>query len=145
MQKLKNCFERGKLIRTRKDLQKSEKSLETAEKKVGEARKLHAKNFLDAALLSAYTSMFHASRALLYRDGIQEKSHFCLIEYLREEYAKKNKINNEIITVMDAFRVERHDIMYGLEPMEIKKENVSEAIKTAEKLIDIVRSLIFGA
>jgi len=27
-------------------------------------------------ILAAYTAMFHAARAVLYKDGIQEKSHY---------------------------------------------------------------------
>jgi len=55
---------------------------------------------------------------------------------------KKGKISPEVITLLDAFREERHAIMYGLEEVEVGKEEAEEAIAAAEKLIQKARELI---
>lgn len=76
--------------------------------------------------------MFGAGRAVLYKDGIQEKSHYCLAKYPEENYAKKGKIDIETITLLNAFREERHSIMYGFEEIEVKEEEAREAVSAAE-------------
>jgi uncharacterized protein (UPF0332 family) len=121
---------------------KAKKSIDIAESKLAEARELLSAGFKNNAAVTAYSSMFHAGRALLYRDGIQEKSHFCLIVYLKEIYASSNKITPEIITLMDSFREQRHNIMYGFEIFEVSEEEVEEAIESASKLIGMAKSLI---
>jgi uncharacterized protein (UPF0332 family) len=79
--------------------------------------------------------MFSAGRAILYKDGIQEKSHYCLAKYLEEEYAKRGKLDMEIITLLHSFREERHAIMYGFEEVEVREKEAKEAISTAEKFL----------
>ncbi|MBS7643817.1 hypothetical protein KEJ26_04520 [Candidatus Bathyarchaeota archaeon] len=39
----------------------------------------------------AYSAMFHAARSLLIRDGVGEKSQVCVVRYLEDEYAKKER------------------------------------------------------
>jgi len=139
---LRECFASGKLRRIRPDALKAKKSLEAAAAKLEEAKALLDDNHNDAALLYAYSCMFGAGRAILYRDGIQEKSHYCLARYLEEEYAKKGNISQEAITLLDAFREERHAIMYGFEELEVRKEEAEEAIAAAEKFVQRARELI---
>lgn len=74
------------LRRERPDLEKSKRSIEIAEAKLNEAEKAFSHRLFDATIILAYTTMFHAARAILFKDGIVEKSHVCLIEYLREKY-----------------------------------------------------------
>ena len=63
--------------------------------------------------------MFHAGRALLFRDGIQEKSHYCLLVYLKEKYT--GRISAGILSSMDAYREERHEVLYSLEKTKISQ------------------------
>ena len=126
----------------RPDILKARKSLDAAVAKLKEARALLKDNHNDAALLYAYSSMFNVGRAILYKDGIQEKSHYCLARYLDQKYAKKGKINPETITLLDTFREERHAIIYGFEEFETRKEEAEEAIMAAEKFIQKVKELV---
>lgn len=139
---LAECFTSRKLRRIRPDLLKARKSLDAAGAKLKEAKALLEDAHNDAGLLYAYSSMFGAGRAILYKDGIQEKSHYCLAKYLEEEYAKKGKIDREIITLLDAFREERHAIMYGFEEPEVGQEEAGEAVSTAEKFLQKAKELI---
>ena len=95
----------------------------------------------DAALLYAYSCMFGAGRAILYKDGIQ-KSHYCLAKYLEEKYAREGKIDPDTITLLNVFREEMHAIMYGFEEVKVREEEAREAITTAEKFIQKARKLI---
>lgn len=139
---LDECFALGKLRKVRPDLLKARKSLDAAAAKLKESRALLEDGHYAAALLYAYSSMFNAGRAILYKDGIQEKSHYCLARYLDEEYAKTGKITPETITLLDAFREERHSIIYGFEEFKTRREEAEEAITAAEKLIQRTKELL---
>src|SRR3989344_3084996 len=99
-EELRICFDKRLLRSINPDTEKSRKSIETAEKKLNKAVKLINVGFFDLSVLEAYTCMFHAARALLYKDGIQEKSHFCTLIYTRENYGKK--IPSNLINAFNA-------------------------------------------
>jgi len=132
---LKECFASRKLRRIRPDRLKAQKSLDAAAAKLERAKSLLRDGHNDAALLYAYSCMFGAGRAILYKDGIQEKSHYCLAKYLEEKYAREGRIDPDTITLLNAFREERHAILYGFEEVKVRDEEAREAITTAEKFI----------
>jgi len=139
---LEKCFEERKLRKIAKDLRKSKNSLETAKEKLIESKRLEEDGYYGPAIIYAYSSMFHSSRAILYKDGIQEKSHYCLIQYLKEEYGKTNKIDISLLHIMDSFRVQKHDVMYGTEKSKYTFEECELCIKSAERLINEIKQLI---
>lgn len=47
-------------------------------------------NLYDTAFLLAYTAMFHTGKALLFRAGYKERSHFGMVEALKECYKGNN-------------------------------------------------------
>ena len=108
-------------------------------KKLEEAKKALEYNLLDSCMIMAYTAMFHAARALLYKDGIQEKSHLCLIIYLREKYSQS--IPQYLIQSLDSFRKERHEALYGLD-FEVDRRDATLAIRDAEEFVEIVEKLL---
>jgi len=67
---LNECFASGKLRRIRPDALKAKRSLEVAATKLKESKVLLDDGHNDAALLYAYSCMFSAGRAILYRDGV---------------------------------------------------------------------------
>ena len=139
---LEDCYERRQLRSSRPDPLKAKMSISTAESHLTEAENLAKAGFKKVAVVIAYASMFHAGRALLFKDGVIEKSHYCLVVYLREKYVINGKLSNELITVMDAFREERQDVMYGLEIPELDKNDEKLAIENARKMIKEVKKLL---
>jgi len=137
--RLEDCFKERLLRRIEPDLEKTRRSLEIAKKKLRMGKEALDKGLLDASLIYAYTSMFHSARALLYKDGIQEKSHTCLILYLKEKYA--NSIPYYLIQSLDYFRKERHEALYGLD-FEVKEKDVALALKDAEEFITVVEKIV---
>jgi len=137
--RLEDCFKERLLRKIKPDREKAKRSLEVAKGKLKMGKKALDKGLLDASLIYAYTSMFHSARALLYRDGIQEKSHVCVVLYLKEKYA--NSIPYYLIQSLDYFRKERHEALYGLD-FEIKEKDVALALKDAEEFIEIVERLV---
>ena len=87
------------------------------------------------AIVSAYSAMFHAGRAILFRDGVMEKSHVCLIDYLRENYVPSGKLPHGLIFSMDAFREERHHVMYSLDPTPPPSSDAKSALDTSRQMV----------
>lgn len=136
---IQECFEKRLLRKIKPDLEKSKKSLETARAKLEEAKRLYGAEFFNDSLTNVYTSMFHASRALLYKDGIQEKSHYAVYIYIKEKYSGKIPLN--LINSFNSLRGERHEIFYGFEEI-ISKSQAGNALLDAENFLDEVEKLI---
>jgi len=133
------CFNKRMLRKTQPDIKKAKRSLEIAENKLVTAKNAFEKELYGPTIIYGYTSMFHSSRALLYRDGIQEKSHICLVLYIREKY--KNKIPPYLINSLDSFRKERHETLYGLDFIETKKD-AELSINDAEQLLIAIKKIL---
>ena len=133
------CFKKRMLRKTSPDLKKAQRSLEIAENKLETAKNAFEKELYGPTIIYGYTSMFHSSRGLLYRDGIQEKSHICLALYIRENYS--NKIPPYLINSLDSFRKERHETLYGLDFIETK-EDAELSVQDAEQLLSTVKKIL---
>ncbi len=108
-----DCMRERLLREVPQDLGKSCRSREISQKRLAEAEKAIALEVYPYAILESYNAMFHAARAVLYRDGIQEKSHYAVYVYLRERYA--DRIPEAILNLLNIHRAERHETLYGLE------------------------------
>ena len=102
--------------------------MEVAEERLAQAKKALKLGIIPYALIEAYTAMFHAARAVLYRDGIQEKSHYAIYIYLNEKYPE---IPSNLLNI---HRIERHETLYGLEYRPTGEE-ARAAIVDAEKFL----------
>lgn len=80
-----------------------------------------------SAILTAYSCMFHAGRAILFMDGIQERSHKALCDYLKQ---KHKDLGTEFVNTFDAYRELRHAVAYGLDTV-TRKEDAQKAINSA--------------
>ncbi len=142
---LDECFRKGHLVKAEKSLQKAVSSIKIAKENINDA-KVHLENKLfNWAFIAAYTAMFHASRALLFKDGIKERSHFCLCNYVKEKY--RGKIEAKYINELDILREQRHNILYGdsnIRTKEVHEEEADTAIKLAEGYVKIVEKITRG-
>ena len=110
---VEDCFKFRLLREIKPDKDKSKKSMEMAKKRLEEAENALKFKFFNYSILESYMAMFHSARALLYEDGIQEKSHFAIFVYLKEKYSSRMPLN--VINFLNIHRIERHETMYGLE------------------------------
>ena len=127
------------LRRTQPDLYKAKRSLEIADSKLETAKCAFEKKLYGPTIIYGYTSMFHSSRGLLYKDGISEKSHYCLVLYIRENYS--NQIPPYLINSLDSYRKERNETLYGLEFIETKKD-ASLIINDAGQFLGTVKKIL---
>lgn len=140
---LDTCFEKSLLIKTTADITKAQNSLKTSEHKLELAKKESKAEIYEGALVSIYSSMFHCARALLFKDGIKERSHYAVYVYLKEKYS--DKIPSEILSSFSAYRLQRHELLYGFleENNNPRQEEVEDALKVASAFIKTIKKLLF--
>ncbi len=116
----------GLLVKQKPCIEKARLSLETARRYIKKGKdNLEIGNY-DISMFCCYTAMFHAARALLFKDGVKERSHVCVVLYLKSRYADLRHEAN----LLDAYRRIRHTALYSLE-FTIAEEDVKDAIKNA--------------
>jgi uncharacterized protein (UPF0332 family) len=81
--------------------------------------------------------MFHAARSLLYRDGIKERSHLCVIAYLQETYPNLKTLALQL----DTYRRNRHNSCYALDFLVSDNEAV-KAIEDAQSFYQKIQKII---
>ena len=113
------------------------KEIDNANKHLENASVCIDKNMYGLAVVSIYTSMFHAARAILFRDGIKERSHICIIIYLKERYPTLE----DYVKVLDSYRRTRHTALYGIDS-DINKDDATYGIDLAKKFIKAVKDEI---
>jgi uncharacterized protein (UPF0332 family) len=139
--RLNECFEKRLLRKERPDPEKSRRSIEVAQTKIDEAEKALGVDLTDTAVILAYTAMFHVARAVLFKDGVIEKSHVCLIEYLREKYVKTRRLSEALTNTLGRMRIDRHETLYGLET-ERSKKDAECSLQKAEEFLSTVKAMI---
>lgn len=143
MSQLKNiddCFERGLLRKVEPSRTKSDQSLIQARDWLSEAKKNFKAEAYRSALSSAYLVIFHSARAILFRDGVREKSHYCIGLYL-QKYVEKGTLEEEWPMFFDRIRSVRHADQY-LFMAKPSKEEVPSGIDLAERFIERMLRLL---
>lgn len=130
---IKDCFSKGFLIKTRLSENKVKQSLISSRNSAKKAEDNLRIGNMDVAVVMAYTAMFHAFRALLFMDGIKERSHVCMLAYIKERFPQLKDLAKEA----DSYRRFRHTVLYGLEVL-VSKDDAVAAIKLAKEIINSV-------
>lgn len=81
--------------------------------------------------------MFHAARSILFRDGIKERSHLCVISYLQETYPQLKRLANQL----DTYRRNRHNTLYALDFL-VSDDEAQQAIEDAEQFYRKIKEII---
>lgn len=104
-----SCVDRDLLISITKDDALVFQTLKVAEDDLEESKECIDNGKYLWGTIQLYSSMLNYARALLLRDGIQEKSHYCAVEYLRKHHDEELGTS---IDTLDAMRQERHMTLY---------------------------------
>ena len=137
-----DCFKFRMLKRIESNSEKSQKSMEIARFNLKEAEyvsKQPDEHFFKYLILSSYLAIFHAARAVLYKDGIQEKSHYAIYVYLKEKYSKVTPLS--VLNLFNIHRIERHEAMYGLE-YKPDEEDCDVALRDAKIFVKAMEDLL---
>ncbi|MEW5996573.1 MAG: HEPN domain-containing protein [Candidatus Micrarchaeota archaeon] len=136
---LEGCMEKGLIKKTPPSKEQALLGMEKAEEVLEDAKaNLEEERYNSAAML-AYVSMLNAARAVLFRDGYREKSHYCISRYLEEKYG--DVLGKEMVKLLDAYRETRHEVQYSAaynaSPMEAE-EMVGFAGRFLKKVEEIL-------
>lgn len=141
LSKVEECFKEGLLKRIKPNMKYAEQSIKQAEHFLEECDTLIDKDIRDMAFIALYNASFHAARAILFRDGIKERSHYCVSKYIEEKYAEKEIITLQQAVVLDSLRERRNDIQYSLKPLEME-EDLHEIYNEVLAFIERVKEII---
>ena len=125
--KLDDCFRRGLLKRITADKENALRSLELSMSNIDDAEASMSIRRYRVVVVSSYTAMFHAARAILFRDGVKERSHECIPVYIKESYPRLVRAAN----TLDSYRRFRHNVIYGLDVL--LDEDEARAVLDAAK------------
>lgn len=125
------------LIKKRPSQEKATQSLKASKVYVQKAKDNIALKNYDITIVAVYTSMFYSLRAILFKDGIKERSHICLLSYIRNAYPELSRIANSV----DVYRRFRHTALYGLETS-ASREDAESSIEGAEETFSSVKKLL---
>ncbi|MBI5635988.1 HEPN domain-containing protein [Candidatus Micrarchaeota archaeon] len=135
---LQKLFEDGFLKKIPASKERAEKSLLVSQRYLAEAEKTFEAECFEMAIFAAYASAFHAARAILFSDGIGERSHFAIVDYLKE---KHKALGVENINSFDFYRQLRHSVAYGLDTA-VGEEDAKEAIKFSKGFLKTVKAYL---
>lgn len=141
MEFIEQLLNEGLLKKDKPDIEKAKRSLKTAKIFIDKAEQIFNLKIFDLSLIQSYSSMSHSSRALLFKDGFKERSHYAIYIYIKERY--KNKIPLKFINELNSLRMERHDFLYSIEKRnEIDEIEAESALQTAKEFIKIIKGIL---
>lgn len=135
--KMVECFRKGLLKRSSPDRENALRSLELSRSNIEDAIENLSIHRYRVVAISSYSSMFHAARAILFRDGIKERSHECIPVYLKEKYPELETLAN----ILDSYRRFRHDAIYGLD-FAIDEKEAKAALDSAKEILERINFFI---
>lgn len=134
----KECIEKGLLRRMPASRQKAFQSLEKARQLLAEAKANLEEERSNSAVIIAYLVIFHAARAMLFKDGYREKSHECIIRYLEEKHPE---IGERRIDSLERYKSERTHTQYDV-TYSPNEEQAEKMVKFTEEFIQSIEELL---
>ena len=135
----KRCIEKKKLIKVKIDKDLIQKELSAAEADLKDSQDVLEVGKAKLATISAYYSMFHAARALLYSKGYREKSHFCLRAALKNLFVDSNLLEESFLDSYDLAKDLRENADYK---SEFSKEGADQLINKARQFLNKAKKLL---
>ena len=139
MNEFERCLKDRRVLAIKPSGEMIEKELEGAKYDLSSAEEsLHDEDYKWASV-QAYYSMFHAAKALIFKKGYREKSHYCLLIALRELYVKTKKLNSEFADNFEMIMDIRHEADYALT---YDEESARIAIENARNFLEKALALL---
>lgn len=106
------CVQKSKLKPFSRGPALAAKELETATSDLESAEKTYSDGNYKWATIQVYYAMFHAARALIYSQGLRERSHHCLVIAVRELFVDKKLIPANLLEALKEAKSLREDADY---------------------------------
>jgi uncharacterized protein (UPF0332 family) len=133
------ALDKKKIIKFSRGKSLVKKELKAAKDDLEEAQDRFKKKKYKYATITAYYSMFHSARALLYAKGYREKSHYWLIVAMQTLYVEKGILDETVISEFHDAMVLREDADYhgkfSEEGAEVNISSAGEFLKKAKSIL----------
>lgn len=124
-------FSKGKLLVS--------KELEIAKNDWEAAKESLTENNYKWSIIQSYYSMFHTARALLYNQGLRERSHYCLVIAIRELYVNKNLLSYTLIEALQIGKTLRENADYYAD---FSRQGAEDMIDKAKEFLEKSREIL---
>lgn len=141
MGKADECFEKKLLTSSSPSIGLARKSLKQARIFLIDAEDMVKFKKERMGVIALYNAFFHTARSLLFKDGVKERSHFCVARYIEEKYVNTKIVHQRFLDYLDLLRNMRHDTQYSLDET-IIEENLEEMIGVCGEFISTVERLL---
>lgn len=91
------------------------------------------------ATITAYYSMFHSARSLLYSKGYREKSHYYLLVAIKALFVEKELMPATLLNEFHEAMVLRENADYN---SQFSKEGAQAAINTAQEMFALAKAIL---
>ena len=135
----KRCLEKKNLVKVDIDSGLIKKELQAAESDLKDSQDVLKSGKAKWATISAYYSMFHAARALLYSKGYREKSHFCLRAALKNLFVDTNLLESSFLDDYDTAKDLRENADYK---SDFSKEGARRLIAKAKGFLSKTKHIL---
>ncbi len=115
------------------------KELEAAKDDLNEAKDRIKNQKYKYATITAYYSMFHSGRALIYSKGYREKSHYYLLVALQALFVDKGLLEEDLIKDFRTAMVLRESADYH---GDFSKEGAESSIESATKFLRKIGAIL---
>lgn len=134
-----NALDKKRILNFPQGKKLVKKEIKQAEDDLDEANNRYNSHKYKYATVTAYYSMFHSSRALIYSKGFREKSHYYLIVALKELFSDKGLLDEFLIAEYHDSMVLREEADYH---GEFSKEGAEIVLKSAREFLDKARDIL---
>ena len=139
MKQFNNCLKKGKLKRFTASKQKVKTEVNSAKEDLREAKDRFSKRKYKYATITAYYSLFHSARALVYLKGFREKSHYCLKIAIEKLYIKEQILKPEFIEYFEEAMGLREAADYQ---SIFSKTGALRSIKAAKEFLKVAKRMV---
>lgn len=133
------CLKKSKLKPFSRGRALAAKELETAQSDLDSAEKTFSDSNYKWATIQIYYSMFHAARALIYSQGLRERSHYCLVIAIRELFVDKKLLTASLLEALIEAKSLREDADYYNRWSE---SGCKRLLVSAREFIDLARQIL---
>lgn len=138
-QEFKKALEKKRIVPFPPGRKLIEKELQAAEQDLREAKDRLQNEKFKYATITAYYSMFHSARALLYNKGHREKSHHYLAVAIDALYVGTKELEPRLCRALLNAMLLREDADYH---SEFSKDGAEAVLASADEFLAIARKIL---
>ena len=134
---IQKCLEKGYLVKEESSKDLIEKELKESNYDFEKARLAFKNNDYKWCIVKCYYSMFHSAKAVCFKLGFREKSHFVLLIVL-EDLNKKGKLEVKYVNDFSAAMESRESADYRYEYSKERADNMLKATQEFNQKMKIL-------